>query len=68
MTDLLCNAERAALNRPRPSNDNEAAALAGHWHGSATSRVEHWRRRALAAERELAELRGDLGLCSAWDR
>jgi hypothetical protein len=66
---FLVNSERDALDGPLTSSESEPGPLEGWWPGSATSHVERWRRRALAAERELAEIRADIGLtCEAWDR
>lgn len=62
MSDLRANVERPAEERPvrilPPVPDVEPPEGHGYWHGSATGRVEHWKARALAAEAELAALRG----------
>lgn len=54
--DLLANAERPETHRPTPSRE-PLDANAGYWLGSAGGSAEHWRARALAAEREVARLR-----------
>jgi len=53
--DLLANVERPPTERPAPSTDD--GSMAGYWHGSATGEVLAWKRRALAAERELEAVR-----------
>jgi len=49
--DTLANVERI---EPAPV---EGEFVKGYWPGGAVALVEHWRQRALGAERELAELR-----------
>jgi hypothetical protein len=58
--DLLANVERPERDRPVPSPER-VDPHAGYWLGSAGSRVEHWRRRALAAEAEVERLRKIVG-------
>lgn len=58
--DLLANVERAEGDRPLPSPDR-VDPHAGYWLGSAGAVAERWKRRALAAEAEVARLRKALG-------
>jgi len=53
---LLANAERPAGERPSRPLEREPAPQDGYWHGSATGRLDHWRRRALVAEAEVERL------------
>jgi len=55
----LANAERPEGDRPT-SRDEGSPDRAGHWHGSATSHVLAWKRRALRAEGHVHSLLAEL--------
>ena len=55
----LVNAERAPEHRPAPSPER-VDPCPGYWPGPASLHALHWRARAIAAERQLDELRRQL--------
>jgi len=57
--DLLINAERSPGDRP-PPGPPEPSPEPAPWLGSATSEIDHWKKRALSAEAVIAELRRGL--------
>lgn len=54
LTNLELSREMATAQLP----DIESPAV--HWHGSATSQVNYWKTRALAAEDEIRAIRSDI--------
>jgi hypothetical protein len=60
--DTRANVERPEHERPRAELPivPDLVPEERPWHGSATSEVEHWRGRALAAEAIVERLRRDL--------
>jgi len=51
----LVNAERPAGDKPETAAQSKPAQEPT-WHGSATSQIEYWRRRALTAEARITKL------------
>lgn len=54
----LTNLELSREMATAPLPDIESPNV--HWHGSAGSQVEYWRRRALAAEGEIRGIRAEI--------